>query len=160
MLEVRSCSVSAALVGCPACPAEGSVGSCIRNEPSPEGDALDRQMQDSTAQAVGCTWSSAASWRISAAGYRRWPPRVFRNSSLPSLAQRDTVLGDTCRMSATSAVWRYLGVSGAALPLGWAATAHPFRAANPMVCRAEMERAFVRHDSRGLASNDAGASPL
>jgi hypothetical protein len=36
--------------------------------PCPEGDALDRQMQSSAAQAVGCTWSSAASWRISAAG--------------------------------------------------------------------------------------------
>ena len=34
------------------------------------------------------------------------PPSVFRNGSLPSLAQRDTVLGDTCMMSATSAVRR------------------------------------------------------
>jgi len=32
--------------------------------------------------------------------------RVFRKGSLPSLAQRDTVLGDTDRISATSPVRR------------------------------------------------------
>ena len=31
------------------------------------------------------------------------PPRVFMNGSLPSLAQRDTVLGETDSSSATSA---------------------------------------------------------
>ena len=31
---------------------------------------------------------------------------VFRNGSFPSLAQRDTVLGDTCKVSATSAARR------------------------------------------------------
>jgi hypothetical protein len=34
-------------------------------------------------------------------------PSVFRNGSLPSLAQRDTVLGDTYKMAATSAARRY-----------------------------------------------------
>ena len=34
------------------------------------------------------------------------PTQVFMKGSLPSLAQRDTVLGDTCRMSATSAARR------------------------------------------------------
>jgi hypothetical protein len=37
---------------------------------------------------------------------RRWPPRVFRNGSLSSLAQWDTVLGDNYEMSATSAARR------------------------------------------------------
>jgi hypothetical protein len=37
---------------------------------------------------------------------RRWPPSVFRKGSLPSLAQRDTVLGDTYSRWATWAVRR------------------------------------------------------
>ena len=40
----------------------------------------------------------------------RWVAAVatkgLQKRELPSLAQRDTVLGDTCRMSATSAGWR------------------------------------------------------
>jgi hypothetical protein len=95
-------------------------------------DVLDPGREARLVQVVGSTRSSLASWRISAAGYWRWPPRVFRNGSLPSLAQRDTVLGDTDSRSATSAARRYRGRSGAVLLLGWAATAHPFHPADPL----------------------------
>src|SRR4029453_4124695 len=52
---------------------------------------------------------------MSASGYRRCPPSVFRKGSLPSLAQRDTVLGDTCNSSATSDVRRYEASTSAPL---------------------------------------------
>jgi hypothetical protein len=59
-------------------------------------------------------------------------------------------LGRPCKMSATSAGWRYRGPSGAALPLGGAATAHPSAdpdgGAGPGV-----EQEFVRSRQQGAA---------
>src|SRR5919106_1192237 len=62
------------------------------------------------------TWTSpSARLRIEEAGKRRWPPRVRECGSFPSLAHRVTVFGDTCRMSATSAVFRYSAGFGCAI---------------------------------------------
>src|SRR5215211_6802723 len=69
--------------------------------------------------------------------------------SLPSLAQRETVWGDTCRISATSAVSRKLGLSIVALPWRLAATVRPF--VNPDsagVPEPGMDRLFVDRDGR------------
>src|SRR6266540_220608 len=44
-------------------------------------------------------------------GNRRCPPRVLEWGSLPSFAHLVTVFGETWRMSATSAVLRYFGVT-------------------------------------------------
>ena len=52
---------------------------------------------------------------ISLSGYRRWPPRVRTKGSLPSLAHRETVLGDTCSRAAACDAVRCLGSLG----LGW-----------------------------------------
>jgi hypothetical protein len=69
------------------------------------------------------------------------------------VAQRDTVLGDTCKMSATSVVRRQRGSSGAALPPGWAATAHPFHAAGPLVMPDPNEtQVFVRPPQQAAAA--------
>jgi hypothetical protein len=42
----------------------------------------------------GSTRRLAASSRITCSGERRWPPRMRWNGSLPSIAQRQTVLGE------------------------------------------------------------------
>src|ERR1022692_4757062 len=60
-------------------------------------------------------WSSRA--RTSASGYRRWPPSVRTEVSLPSLAQRVTVLGSTRNIAATSAGVSNLVNSGVCLLL-------------------------------------------
>src|SRR6266540_2408047 len=51
--------------------------------------------------------SSLASASIASAGKRRWPPSVRMYGSFPSFAQRDTVLGVTCRIAATSVAVMY-----------------------------------------------------
>jgi hypothetical protein len=80
--------------------------------------------------------------------------------SLPSLAHRDTVLGDTCKRSATSAGWRYRGPSGTALPLGWAATAHPFVRRTRMRCRARRGARVRPVTTAGPGASDAAGAPL
>src|SRR5215217_4612196 len=57
----------------------------------------------------------STSARISLSGYRRWPPRVRTKGSLPSLAQRDTVFGDTWSRAAACEAVRCL----VSLGLGW-----------------------------------------
>src|SRR4029453_14254185 len=51
----------------------------------------------------------------SLSGDRRWPPRVRTKGSLPSLAQRETVFGDTWSRAAACDAVRCLGSLG----LGW-----------------------------------------
>jgi hypothetical protein len=49
---------------------------------------------------------------------------------------------------------------GAALPLGWAATAHPFRAADPMaVSDPDLDRVFVRPEGEAGVAAARLASP-
>jgi hypothetical protein len=49
---------------------------------------------------------------------------------------------------------------GAALPLGWVATAHPFRAAGPMaVPGPDLDRVFVRPEGGRGGSGEAGGHP-
>src|SRR5215211_2943552 len=65
--------------------------------------------------AVGRSDRLSTSARISLSGYRRWPPRVRTKGSLPSLAQRDTVFGDTWSSAAACDAVRCFG----SLDFGW-----------------------------------------
>ena len=50
-------------------------------------------------------------------------------------------------------------MSGAALPLGWAATAHPFRAADPVQAGPGSERALVGLRPQGTGGSHDGGFP-
>src|SRR4051795_7150499 len=60
----------------------------------------------------------ASSERTSASRYRRWPPRVRMEVSLPALAQRVTVFGSTRNMVATSAGVSRGSASGVRVVIG------------------------------------------
>src|SRR6266508_133021 len=80
--------------------------------------------------------------------------------SLPCLAQRDTVSGDTCRMSATSAVSRKLGLSIVALPRRLVATVRPFVDPDSAgVPEPGMDRLFVDRDDADVRRRRCCRSP-
>jgi hypothetical protein len=106
---------------------------------------LTTEPDEPTAQAIGRTCNSLASCRISAAGYRRCPPRVFRNGSLPSVQD----VGHLGGMEVAGRVG-----DGLAAALG-CHRASPFVRRTRMLCRARMDRVVVRPRRRKGASHDA-----
>ena len=78
--------------------------------------------------------------------------------SLPSLAQRDTVLGETCRMSATSAArgsWEQW-----LRPWGWGGLPRRIPVQRTRLrCRIRLQRCWSGHHGRDRAGGDAGDHP-